>query len=50
MSTDLPDQITAALAEFSSATRLFDLTIGDAPSSALLVEACAAQDLSLIHI
>ena len=47
MSTDLPDQITAALAEFSSATRLFDLTIGDAPSSALLVEACAAQDALL---
>lgn len=47
MSTDLTKQIAATLVEFSSATRLFELNIGDAPSSALLVEAFAAEDTLL---
>lgn len=47
MSTDLTKQIAASLAEFSSATRLYELRIGDAPPSALLVEAYAAEDALL---
>lgn len=47
MGTDLTKQIAATLAEFSSATRLFELSIGDAPSSALLVEAYVAEDALL---
>lgn len=47
MSTDLTKQIAAALAEFSSATRLFELKIGDTLTSALLVEAYAAEDALL---
>lgn len=47
MGTDLAEQIAATLAEFSSATRLFEFRIGDAPSSALLVEAYAADDTLL---
>lgn len=47
MRTDLTNQIAATLAEFSSATRLFELNIGDPPSCALLVEAYAADDVLL---
>jgi type VI secretion system VgrG family protein len=44
MSTVLMEQLTAALAEFSSATRLYELTIAGADTSALLVEAFAADE------
>ncbi len=47
MSSDLTDQITATLAEFSSATRLFELRLGDASCSTLLVEAFSAEDALL---
>uniref|UniRef100_UPI0028AF4346 type VI secretion system Vgr family protein n=1 Tax=Massilia alkalitolerans TaxID=286638 RepID=UPI0028AF4346 len=47
MSSDLTDQITATLAEFSSATRLFEFRLGDAPCPTLLVEAFAAEDALL---
>jgi Rhs element Vgr protein len=42
MATSLTEQLTAALAQFSSDTRLYELTIGD--SGGLLVEAFAADD------
>jgi type VI secretion system secreted protein VgrG len=46
MMTALTDQIAAALAQFSSATRLYALTVGDgsADTGELLVEAFVAQD------
>ncbi|MGX4640734.1 type VI secretion system Vgr family protein [Massilia sp. SYSU DXS3249] len=48
MHTALADQVTAALAEFSSASRLYELTIGEGGtgylSQALLVEAFSASD------
>jgi Rhs element Vgr protein len=48
MHTALADQLTAALAEFSSASRLYELSIGDGVpdglSQALLVEAFSATD------
>ncbi len=44
MSTTLTDQIYAALAEFSSASRLYELKIGDGEETGLLVEAFFAQD------
>ncbi len=47
MRTDSIEQVTAALAQFSDATRLFGLTVGNAPSPALLVEAYAAEDALL---
>jgi type VI secretion system secreted protein VgrG len=43
MIKSLTEQLGAALAEFSSTSRLYELTIGDAESS-LLVEAFAAED------
>lgn len=51
MNTALSEQIAAALAEYSGATRLFELTIGDVPqhgtAPTLLVEAFAAEDALL---
>lgn len=48
MSAALTEQLSAALAEFSSTTRLYELTIGDGGagpgSAALLVEAFSARD------
>ena len=44
MSTALTDDIFAALAEFSSATRLYELKIGDRQASPLMVEAFVAED------
>jgi Rhs element Vgr protein len=44
MSTTLTDQIFAALAEFSSASRLYELKIGDREETGLLVEAFLAVD------
>lgn len=44
MSTTLRDQIFAALAEFSSASRLYELKIGDGEEAGLLVEAFLADD------
>lgn len=44
MSTTLTDQIFAALAEFSSASRLYELKIGDGEEAGLLVEAFLADD------
>ncbi|PWF48648.1 type VI secretion system Vgr family protein, partial [Massilia glaciei] len=48
MRSDLFEQITTALAQFSSATRLYELTVGDGRadlgSGGLLVEAFAADD------
>jgi type VI secretion system secreted protein VgrG len=46
MITALTEQVTTALAQFSSATRLYALTLGDgsAHSAELLVEAFAADD------
>ncbi|MEN3275821.1 MAG: hypothetical protein V7631_1611 [Massilia sp.] len=48
MHTALVDQVTAALAEFSSASRLYELRIGDGEpdhlSQDLLVEAFSARD------
>lgn len=44
MSTALTDQIFAALAEFSSASRLYALTISDGEEGGLLVEAFVADD------
>ncbi len=48
MRSDLIEQITATLAQFSSATRLYELTVGvrvaDLGSGGLLVEAFAADD------
>jgi Rhs element Vgr protein len=42
MTTSLTEQLTAALTQFASDTRLYELTIGD--SGGLLVEAFAADD------
>jgi len=44
MSTTLTDQIFAALAEFSSASRLYQLKIGANQETSLLVEAFLADD------
>ena len=48
MSDTLIEQVTSALAQFSSATRLYSLTVGDGcanlGSGGLLVEAFAAED------
>ncbi len=44
MSTALTDQIVAALAEFSSASRLYELKVGDNDDTSLLVEAFVAED------
>jgi type VI secretion system secreted protein VgrG len=48
MSSALTEQVTAALAQFSSASRLYELTLGDGSadlgSGGLLVEAFAADD------
>ncbi|MES3025716.1 MAG: type VI secretion system Vgr family protein [Pseudomonadota bacterium] len=48
MRTDLIKQVTTALAQFSSVTRLYELTVGDGRanlgSGGLLVEAFAADD------
>lgn len=44
MSTALTKQIVAALAVFSSAIRLYSLTIGDADDGVFLVEAFAADE------
>ena len=49
MSIALLEQITAALAQFSSVTRLYELTLDDGDSAdlgagGLLVEAFAADD------
>lgn len=44
MANALIGQLTAALAEFSSATRLIDLRIGERDAVKLLVEAFAAED------
>lgn len=44
MSTMLRDQIFAALLEFSSASRLYELKIGDGGEAGLLVEAFLADD------
>ena len=48
MSADLIEQVTTALAQFSSATRLYSLTVGDGSaklgSGGLLVEAFAGDD------
>jgi type VI secretion system VgrG family protein len=47
MHTDLTEEVTAALAQFSASTRLFGLVLGNASSPALLVEAYAAEDALL---
>lgn len=44
MSTTLTDQIFAALAEFSSTSRLYELKIGDREATGLLVEAFLADE------
>lgn len=44
MSTTLTDQIFAALAEFSSTSRLYELRIGDREETGLLVEAFLADE------
>lgn len=44
MSTALTDQVVTALAEFSSASRLYELRIGDDEDRSLLVEAFVAED------
>jgi type VI secretion system VgrG family protein len=48
MATSLTEQVTATLAQFSSDTRLYELTVGDGSpdlgSGGLLVEAFAADD------
>ncbi|MGZ5200551.1 MAG: type VI secretion system Vgr family protein [Telluria sp.] len=44
MTTALTEQITTALAQFSSATRLYALTLGDADLDRLLVEAFLGTD------
>ncbi|MCC2957145.1 type VI secretion system tip protein VgrG [Massilia sp. IC2-477] len=44
MSTTLTDQIFAALAEFSSASRLYELKVGEGEETGLVVEAFFADD------
>jgi type VI secretion system secreted protein VgrG len=44
MSNALTDQVVAALAEFSGASRLYELTLGDREDSTLMVEAFVADD------
>ncbi len=44
MSATLTDQIFAALAEFSSASRLYELKIGESEETGLLVEAFVADE------
>jgi type VI secretion system VgrG family protein len=44
MSSTPMEQLTAAVAAFSSASRLYELSIGDSDPSSLLVEAFAALD------
>lgn len=44
MSSALTDRIFTALAEFSSASRLYELKLGDQDASSLLVEAFVAED------
>ncbi len=44
MSATLTDQIFAALAEFSSASRLYELEIGQSEETGLLVEAFVADE------
>ncbi|MCC2970954.1 type VI secretion system Vgr family protein [Massilia sp. IC2-476] len=44
MSTTLTDQIFAALAEFSSASRLYELKVGEDEEAGLVVEAFFADD------
>jgi type VI secretion system secreted protein VgrG len=44
MSTALSDQVLAALAAFSSSSRLYALAVGDLDDDSLLVEAFAADD------
>lgn len=44
MRTALTDRIFTALAEFSSASRLIELKLGDQDASSILVEAFVAED------